>query len=90
MVIMDGDVGDAVRLPHLNFAAKDDGPLAHMAFNDDVVGALAALCDRLGVQRVRRRSRIGPRASASRSSGSLTEARCARASRSLLTGRARS
>lgn len=52
MVIMDGEVGDAVRLPHLNFAAKDDGPLAHMAFNDDVVGALAALCDRLGVQRV--------------------------------------
>jgi 2-octaprenyl-6-methoxyphenol hydroxylase len=50
MVIMDGEVRDAVRLPHLNFAAK--GPLAHMAFNDDVVGALAALCDRLGVQRV--------------------------------------
>ena len=52
MVIMDGDVGDAVRLPHLNFMSKDDGPLAHMAFNDDVVGALAARCDRLGVQRV--------------------------------------
>jgi 2-octaprenyl-6-methoxyphenol hydroxylase len=50
MVIMDGEVRDAVRIPHLNFAAKDS--LAHMAFNDDVVGALAALCDRLGVQRV--------------------------------------
>jgi 2-octaprenyl-6-methoxyphenol hydroxylase len=52
MAIMDGDVRDTVRLPHLNFATKDRGPLAHMAFNDDVVGALSALCDRLGVQRV--------------------------------------
>jgi 2-octaprenyl-6-methoxyphenol hydroxylase len=52
MAIMDGDVRDVVRLPHLHIAAKDPGPLAHMAFNDDVVGALAALCDRLGVQRV--------------------------------------
>src|SRR6202020_2096785 len=51
MAIMDGDVRDAVRLPHLKFAAKDQA-LAHMAFNDDVVGALSALCDRLGVQRV--------------------------------------
>ena len=50
MAIMDGEVRDAVRLPHLNFAAKERGPLAHMAFNDDVVGALSALCDRLGVQ----------------------------------------
>ena len=49
---MDGDVRDAVRLEHLGFDAKDGAPLAHMAFNDDVVGALAALCDRLGVQRV--------------------------------------
>ena len=49
---MDGDVRDAVRLAHLDFGAKDDEPLAHMAFNDDVVGALAALCDRLGVERV--------------------------------------
>src|ERR1700678_238642 len=51
MAIMDGEVRDAVRLPHLNFNAKDRSPLAHMAFNDDVVGALSALCDRLGVQR---------------------------------------
>src|SRR3984957_19933393 len=51
MAIMDGEVRDAVRLPHLNFAAKDQA-LAHMAFNDDVVGALSALCDRLGVQRI--------------------------------------
>jgi len=52
MAIMDGEVRDAVRLPHLNFATKDRGPLAHMAFNDDVVGALAALGDRLGVDRI--------------------------------------
>jgi 2-octaprenyl-6-methoxyphenol hydroxylase len=52
MAIMDGEVRDAVRLPHLNFNAKDRAPLAHMAFNDDVVGALSALCDRLGVQRI--------------------------------------
>jgi 2-octaprenyl-6-methoxyphenol hydroxylase len=52
MAIMDGDVRDAVRLPHLNFDAKDQAPLAHMAFNDDVVGALSALGDRLGVQRI--------------------------------------
>jgi 2-octaprenyl-6-methoxyphenol hydroxylase len=52
MAIMDGEVRDAVRLPHLSFDAKDQAPLAHMAFNDDVVGALAALCDRLGVQRI--------------------------------------
>jgi 2-octaprenyl-6-methoxyphenol hydroxylase len=53
MEIMDGDVRDVVRLPHLNFAAKGSAPLAHMAFNDDVVAALAAVCDRLQVQRVR-------------------------------------
>ncbi len=52
MAIMDGDVRDAVRLPHLNFDARDRAPLAHMAFNDDVVRALSALCDRLGVQRI--------------------------------------
>jgi 2-octaprenyl-6-methoxyphenol hydroxylase len=52
MAIMDGEVRDTVRLPHLNFAAKGQASLAHMGFNDDVVGALSALCDRLGVQRV--------------------------------------
>ena len=52
MAIMDGDVRDVVRLPHLHIAAKDPEPLAHMAFNDDLVGALSALCDRLQVQRV--------------------------------------
>jgi 2-octaprenyl-6-methoxyphenol hydroxylase len=52
MTILDGDVRDAVRLPHLNFDAKGQAPLAHMAFSDEVVGALSALCDRLGVQLV--------------------------------------
>jgi 2-octaprenyl-6-methoxyphenol hydroxylase len=51
MAIMDGDVRDAVRLPLLNFAAKDQA-LARMAFNDDVVGALSALCDQLGVPQI--------------------------------------
>ena len=53
MAIMDGKVRDAVRLPHLQIAAKDPEPLAHMAFNDDVVGALSGVCDRLQVRRVR-------------------------------------
>jgi 2-octaprenyl-6-methoxyphenol hydroxylase len=52
MAFMDGGVHDAVRLPHLNFEAKGGEPLAHMAFNDDVVDALAALCDRLEVRRL--------------------------------------
>jgi 2-octaprenyl-6-methoxyphenol hydroxylase len=51
MAIMDGGTRDAIRPTHLHFAAKGSGPLAHMAFNDDVVGALTALCDRLEVQR---------------------------------------
>ena len=89
MAIMDGDVRDVVRLPHLNFAAKDRAPLAHMAFNDDVVGALSALCDRLGVQRVTAPSRIGLRASASPRSGFPTAAYCARGSQSPPTARAR-
>ncbi|HEX9169799.1 MAG TPA: FAD-dependent monooxygenase [Roseiarcus sp.] len=53
MAIMDGRSRDAIRPTHLNFEAKSSGPLAHMAFNDDVVGALAALCDRLEVQRMK-------------------------------------
>jgi 2-octaprenyl-6-methoxyphenol hydroxylase len=52
MTIMDGGVRDAVRLPHLQFDANADGPLAHMAFNDEVVVSLSALCDRLGVVRI--------------------------------------
>ena len=52
MTIMDGGVRDAVRLPHLEFDASAGGPLAHMAFNDDVTAALSGLCDRLGVARV--------------------------------------
>jgi len=51
MAIMDGEVRDVVRLPYLSFEAKDR-PLAHMAFNDDVVGALSVLCNRLDVHRL--------------------------------------
>lgn len=49
MEIMDGGVRDAVRLPHLHFDARGHEPLAHMAFNDDIVAALSVVCDRLGV-----------------------------------------
>jgi 2-octaprenyl-6-methoxyphenol hydroxylase len=52
MAIMDGGVRDAVRLPHLEFDPVDGGPLAHIAFNADVVASLSALCDRLGVVRI--------------------------------------
>jgi len=52
MEITDGGVRDAVRLPHLHFDAKGDGPLAHMAFNDDVAAALSAQAQTLGVERV--------------------------------------
>ncbi len=52
MEIMDGGVRDAVRLAHLHFESRDDEPLAHMAFNDDVVAALSALCERMEVQRI--------------------------------------
>ena len=52
MEIMDGGVRDAVRLPHLHFDAREGAPLAHMAFNADVVAALSAVCDRLGVIRI--------------------------------------
>ena len=52
MAIMDGTVQDAFRPAHLHFDAKRSGPLAHMAFNDDVVGALMGLCSRLGVERL--------------------------------------
>jgi 2-octaprenyl-6-methoxyphenol hydroxylase len=38
-------------MSHLHFAANGCEPLAHMAFNDDVVGSLSATCDRLGVER---------------------------------------
>ena len=52
MEIMDGGVRDAVRLAHLHFNAKSGEALAHMAFVDDVVAALAEVCRRLGVERM--------------------------------------
>ena len=50
MEVMDGGVRDAVRFPHLHFDAKSGEALAHMAFVDDVVSALAEVCQRLGVE----------------------------------------
>ncbi len=64
MDIMDGGVRDAVRLRHLHFDAKPGVPLAHMAFNDDVLASLASLSERLGVVRIGAavaRFRPGPR-----------------------------
>jgi len=52
MDVMDGGVRDAVRLPHLHFDASGEGPLAYMAFNDDIVAALSGLCQSLGVTRL--------------------------------------
>lgn len=52
MEIMDGGVRDAVRMPHLHFDARQGDPLAHMVFNADVVAALSAVCDQLGVIRI--------------------------------------
>ena len=52
MAIMDGGPRDAVRPRHLHFAAREGEPLAHMAFNDDVVAALAETCAKCGVARL--------------------------------------
>jgi 2-octaprenyl-6-methoxyphenol hydroxylase len=52
MEITDGGVGDAVRMTHLHFDAGSDGTLGHMAFSDDIVAALSALCSQLGVERI--------------------------------------
>ena len=62
MAIMDGGVRDAVRLPHLNFAGAEGEPLAHMAFNDDVVSALVgALRPPRRQAHQRRRGALEPR-----------------------------
>ena len=52
MTIADGAVNDAVRLEHLQFDARDDEPLAHMAFNDDLTSALAEAGAALGVETI--------------------------------------
>jgi 2-octaprenyl-6-methoxyphenol hydroxylase len=53
MAIYDGGLRDAARLEQLQFGAKEgEAPLAHMAFNDDVVEALAAAAESFGVDRV--------------------------------------
>ncbi|MGA2042022.1 MAG: FAD-dependent monooxygenase [Roseiarcus sp.] len=49
MTIADGGARDAVRPAQMRFEGTKEAPLAHMAMNDDVVAALHARCDRLGV-----------------------------------------
>ncbi len=49
MDIMDGGAHDAVRLEQMHFSGSDEAPLAHMAYNRDVVAALLARCGDLGV-----------------------------------------
>jgi len=50
MTIHDGGLHDSVRLEQLGFAAREgEAPLAHMAFNDDVVQALADAAESFGV-----------------------------------------
>ena len=61
-----------------------------MAFNDDVVAALAALCESSGSSASRPRSSTGRGQARRGSRASATAARCARASRSPPTARARS
>ena len=50
MAIYDGRVGDAARIEQLSFAADEDKPLAHMAFNDDLAAALREAAAALGVE----------------------------------------
>jgi 2-octaprenyl-6-methoxyphenol hydroxylase len=52
MTIADGAVGDALRLEHLSFEAREGQPLAHMAFNDDVGAALGKAAAALGVETI--------------------------------------
>jgi 2-octaprenyl-6-methoxyphenol hydroxylase len=49
MDIMDGGAHDAVRQTQLHFSGAPDAPLAHMAFNRDIVAALTTRCRELGV-----------------------------------------
>jgi 2-octaprenyl-6-methoxyphenol hydroxylase len=53
MAIFDGGVRDAARIAQLHFEAGQGEPLAHMAFNDDLIAALRKTCDGLGVGSVR-------------------------------------
>ena len=52
MAIYDGRARDAARLEQLRFGGEGDEPLAHMAFNDDVAGALRAAAAALGVETI--------------------------------------
>jgi 2-octaprenyl-6-methoxyphenol hydroxylase len=51
MAIYDGGVRDPVRLEQLRFERGErDAPLAHIAFNDDLIEALTNAAERLGVE----------------------------------------
>jgi len=52
MTVTDGRVREAVRPIQLRFDGARGAPLAHMAFNADVVASLTELCARLGVERL--------------------------------------
>jgi 2-octaprenyl-6-methoxyphenol hydroxylase len=52
MAIYDGTPEDAVRLTQLSFSNPDHAPLAWMAYNDDVTGALARAAEAAGVERI--------------------------------------
>ena len=88
---MDGGVRDAVRLPHLRFDAEGGEPLAHMAFNDDIVAALSALCDRARRRAHRRVGRaLYARQARRRACARRRPSLCGPASPSPPTARARS
>jgi 2-octaprenyl-6-methoxyphenol hydroxylase len=53
MTIFDGGESDPVRLEQLGFEAREGETLAHMAFADDVVGALRDAARGLGVETIR-------------------------------------
>ncbi len=51
MAIYDGALRDPVRLKQMKFRAEpDEAPLAHMAFNEDLVLALTNAAEKLGVE----------------------------------------
>jgi 2-octaprenyl-6-methoxyphenol hydroxylase len=50
MAIYDGRARDAVRIEQLRFGGADDGPLAYMAYNDDVAAALRDAAAALGLE----------------------------------------
>ena len=50
MAIYDGRARDAARIEQMRFSEREGEPLAHMAFNDDLLEALKKASDSLGVE----------------------------------------